>query len=129
MIQASSLLSSAGVYNPCEAPALQKELAEAKAQRLEVEAAAQELAATLDSDLERRRAELEDALSAVDAGVTKCGLHTPTALHCTAPHCIAQQLWQVVRPGAAAGSMLLNGCVLCAHSYAAAGLHLMCGSF
>ncbi len=59
--------------------ALQKELAETRAQRLEVEASAQELAATLDSDLERRRAELEDALSAVDAGVTKWGLRKASA--------------------------------------------------
>jgi hypothetical protein len=108
---------------------LQKELAETKAQRLEVEASAQELAATLDSDLERRRAELEDALSAADAGVTKCDLHTPAAPQCSAPHCVAQQVRQIVRLSATAGSMLLDDCVLCARSYAAACLRLMCRRF
>lgn len=63
--------------------AVQKELAETKAQRLEVEASAQDLATTLDSDLERRRVELEDALSAADAGVTKCGF---AQTHSTTQH-------------------------------------------
>lgn len=49
----------------------QKELAETKAKRLEVETSAQELATMLDADLTRRAAELEDALSTTDMDATR----------------------------------------------------------
>ena len=69
---------------------LQKELAEVKAARLEVEATNQELASALDADLRKRAAELEDALAATDVDAARCA-HSAHSQCCgpqTQVHCV-----------------------------------------
>lgn len=58
-------------HTKCRCFCTQKELAEVKAERLEVEAQAEELATALEADLSKRAAELEDALATANVDAVR----------------------------------------------------------